>query len=186
MPAYHSDPWVVRGRFRKQNPKTTEATSASRPRRISKSTLRLLRISPTATAVAADRPPANRTGALKKAVKKRTYATAAAHSLRSKTRKRNRIKRNANDTTSEMFKPFDTWAMMARAPRNAQSGPRVIGGDGRSPSQEGTNQASSVRATSKAPQRQPARTSRPTSGSRRPPASKRLQETSAVGQRRRT
>jgi hypothetical protein len=43
MPAYHADPWVVRGRLKKQELKTTETTNASKPRRISKNTLRLLR-----------------------------------------------------------------------------------------------------------------------------------------------
>ncbi len=65
MPAYHADPWIVRGRLKKQNSKTTETTYASKPRRISKSTLRVLRIRPITKATAADRPPANKVGALR-------------------------------------------------------------------------------------------------------------------------
>src|SRR5208282_6418091 len=84
-----------------------------------------------------------------------------------------------------MINPPDIEAMMARTPRNCNCGPDngCVGG---SPSQEGTNHATLERTIKSAPKRQPTRTSRPTSGSLKPPASKRLQETSVTGQRRRT
>src|SRR3984893_14443375 len=52
--------------------------------------------------------------------------------------------------------------------------------------QEGTNHISLPRAIGNGAKKQPIRTSRPTSGSRKPPASMRLQETSVAGQRRGT
>src|SRR5208282_928656 len=186
MPAYHAEPWVVRGKSRKEM-KSLPATTASKPSRISKNTLRLERISPITPltkATAADWPPLNETD-IRRTVQKRTTTTAVNHSLRSKARKRNRTNRDKKEAKSERIKLADTLAIIVREPKNCHSGPD-IGCVGRSPSQEGTNHSSLARAITKAPQRQPARTLHPTSGSRNPPASKRLHETSVTGQRRRT
>ena len=96
---------------------------------------------------------------------------------------RNRNKKATKEST--IGRLLDIKATIARTPRNCKVGPDN-GCAGGSPSQAGTYHASLRRISANAPQRQPASTSRPTSGSRKPPASKRLQETSVAGQRRRT
>src|ERR1700736_1427608 len=103
MPAYHADPWVVRGKFsRKQNWNTKQAARASKPKRISKNTDTPLRIRLTTKVTAGCwLPPASKTD------KKSTKATTAAHSLRSNARKRNRTNRNASAKKSAVPKLLD-------------------------------------------------------------------------------
>src|SRR6202142_3753740 len=192
MPAYQADASVVRGKFSRRNTwKKKVAASASKPKRITNNTavpLKIIRTSPFTKAAAVDcLAPANKFGEPNENenVVKSTKGIAAAQSLRSKARKRNRIKRNANAIKSEKTNPNDIEAMIVRAPRNCNCGPDR-GCVGSSPSQAGTNHAALESRVKHAPKRQPTSTSRPTSGSRRPPASKRLQETSVAGQRRRT
>src|ERR1035438_6111996 len=118
-PAYQEEIWVVRGKFDRRLLKNCEATKASKPKRISRNTARLLPISQVTNTTGGDEgfPTAS------KIVKRRTHTTAAAHSLRSKARSRNRTNRNISETKSAPNKPLDIAAMIVRAPRNCHCGP---------------------------------------------------------------
>src|SRR4029077_5723932 len=86
MPEYQEDVWVVRGKFCRILKTMKLTTSASKPKRIITNTARLLKI----------RAPTQPTGSNpmgNKSVNKRTHATAAAHSLRSKARRRTKTNR---------------------------------------------------------------------------------------------
>src|SRR5260370_29845373 len=94
------------------------------------------------------------------------------------------MNRPIKDKRIQPINLFDTKATMAPTPKNWQLGPD-IGGAGGWPSQAPANHASLKRISADAPHRNPMTTSRPTSGSRKPPASNRLQETSVTPQPRR-
>src|SRR5580704_19154007 len=109
MPAYHTDPWVVRGKLLRILETTKLATRASKPNRIITHTARLLKI----------RTPTEATGsnwlpAAEKTENKRTHATAAAHSLRSMARRRNRTNRNASQKKGPQSTVRATSAMIVR------------------------------------------------------------------------
>src|SRR5271169_6571111 len=106
-PAYHADPWVVRGKpSSKQFPKTTPATMASKPRRLSRNT----------AATNAIRFDTRTTGLPleKRTEKKRTNATVAAHALRNKTRKRHRTNRSKKEKRSADIRVFEVLAIIVR------------------------------------------------------------------------
>src|SRR5271165_5994696 len=120
-PAYQADPWVVRGKFVRTYQKTKLVTRVSKPKRTIKNTNRLLRTRlPTTTSGANWFPEAAKT------VNRRTHVTAAAHSLRSKARRRTRKNRAASQTIGAIINIAATSATIARAPRNIDCGP----GDG--------------------------------------------------------
>src|SRR5271157_445319 len=118
MPAYHAELWVVRGHFHRTYQKTKLVTGASKPKRISKNVARLLKIRLSTNAAGANWFPAEEATA-----NKRTNATAVAHSLRSRTRRRTRTNRAASQKIGAVIKAPDISAIIARAPRNCQSGP---------------------------------------------------------------
>src|ERR1700730_17992552 len=125
MPEYHAEPWKVRGKLFRILSTTKFATRASKPNRIITNTARLLKI----------RKPTKATGsnwlpAAPKTVIKRTHATAAAHSLRSKARRRNRTNRNASQIKGPQSTVRARSAMIVRAPRNCHSGPEDGSGGG--------------------------------------------------------
>src|ERR1035438_8278209 len=93
-------------------------TRANKPKRIITMTARLKKI----------RVPTQLTGLepAEKIVNKRTHATAAAHSLRNRARKRNRSNRHESQKPGARTNAFATLATIARAPRNTDCGP----GDG--------------------------------------------------------
>src|SRR5208283_430573 len=94
------------------------ATSASKPKRINTKTARPKKITaPTKTS------GANWLRAAVKTVNKRIHATAAAHSVRSKARKRNRTNRVASQKKSAKINASATFATIIRAPRNSDCGP---------------------------------------------------------------
>src|ERR1700730_4572573 len=88
--------------------------SASKPKRIITNTATTLKIEVLTKPVCS---------VLVKAVNKTAHATAAAHCLRSRTRKRNRTNRAANQAKGANMNHWATFAAMIRAPRNPDSGP---------------------------------------------------------------
>ena len=135
MPAYHADPWVVRGKFVQQtqleddsghHSQQAEADYQKHSQTIKDQVLDTKERQDLA-------PPCE-----SKIEKKRTKATAAAHSLRSKARKRNRTNRNTSETRSATIKLFDILAMIVRAPRNCHSGPVGVAAEDRRARREQT------------------------------------------------
>src|SRR5271157_2587073 len=118
MPAYHADPWVVSGKLSRTYQKTKLVTRVSKPKRIMRNANKQLRIRlPNKTSGANWLPAAAKT------VNTRTHATAAAHSLRSKARRRTRKNRAASQAIGANINIAATSATIARAPRNIHSGP---------------------------------------------------------------
>src|ERR1700738_2314864 len=89
-------------------------TSASKPKRIITNTARQLKIA------ALTKPVGS---VLAKSVNKTPHATAAARSLRSRTRKRKSTNRAANQAKGANMNHWATFAAIIRAPRNTDSGP---------------------------------------------------------------
>src|SRR5208337_2024071 len=125
-PAYQTDPWVVRGKLPRNSLKKKLATTASRPKRINRNTVRPVEISPVTTTTEVN---GSADGGRKNVIK-RIHTIAAAHSLRSKTRRSNSTNRNTNEIKSERIKLFDRSAMIVRAPRNCHCGPAYGFGGG--------------------------------------------------------
>src|ERR1700724_1344657 len=132
MPPYHADPRIVSGKLSRKPWKANAAPRASKPRRLSRNTVRPFKIRFLTRTTRTDSLPTATT-----TKKKRTNAIPAAHSFRNKVRKRNRTNRHPSAIKTEPTKVFDISAMIGRAPRNCHTGP-VIGVAGRSPSQAGT------------------------------------------------